>query len=81
MVGKVIYTWDGREMEATLGDDGRWTCPDPVVQDDLNTDLTCDDYSPADGRFGYRQLHEAARRLAGRVEAPEVEDGPPGMVY
>lgn len=92
MIGRVLFDFGGVPAEAVLHEDGRWTValleerPDSsrvcqALAESLNLDLNLDDYSPADGQRGYAQLHEAARQLDGRVEAPEPGPGTPGMVY
>lgn len=88
MIGKVHFTIGGNPATATLGDDGRWAVDgtDPrtaeVLAEDLNIDLNLDHYSPADGQRGYLQLHQAAERLGGTVNAPEPPaEGTPGVVY
>jgi hypothetical protein len=83
VIGRVTATVKGREIVATLGDDGRWACPaDPGIADLLNAlHDPRPGYSPADGRFGVAQVHRAAATLGGTAEIGPRDPGPPGRIY
>jgi hypothetical protein len=82
VIGKVLFTSDGKPAEATLDDAGAWSCPArPDVADTLAALAAVRPYrGPGDGRFGVRWLHDAANMLGGRAEVVEVE-ATPGQVY
>jgi hypothetical protein len=93
MLGRVLFTWAGRDWQAILGDDGRWAIPAPrpeppelglarlALERDLNLDLGADSWSPADGPVGPLLVHRAAERLEGRAELPPQAASPPGRIY
>lgn len=77
MVGR-IYTDGG---EAVMDDAGKWQSEDATLAVQLNALFGTDDYSPADGAFGHKQLHAAADRLGWKAEVEEKKPAPEGAVY
>ena len=83
MIGRLIAEIDGAEAVAEMDDSGAWRCPDrPDLENMLNSAFNPrPGYSPAYGRFGVRQLNQAAELLGGRVEIEPRDPGPPGRIY
>lgn len=81
MIGKVTFDSGGSPLTATLEDDGRWTCPEPFFERALNIAFPLNNYSPADGRRGWLQLDEAAKRYDGHMEVIDPGDPTPGLLF
>ncbi len=70
MIGKLVLDRDGYR-EAILDDDGVWSSDDAPLAEYLNLCHSTEDASPADGRFGRRQVMEAAHALHGQEVFPD----------
>jgi hypothetical protein len=75
MIGR-IRCRDKNAWEATMEDNGTWTSPEPVFAFVLNADFSPrTNCSPADGVFGYRMLHEAAKKWNAEVFSEPPKPG------
>lgn len=83
MIGTLTIPLDGsRTVVAVLEDDGRWVCAvAPRLEMTLRTLYAVDDYSPADGVFGHKQIAAAAERLGGTVWIEPKVPAPAGTIY
>lgn len=81
MIGKVLFESGGKQLEAILDDDGRWSCEDEAIEQVLNMVHSCKGYSVADGRFGWAQLTAAAEMLEGKTEGIEADPETEDLVY
>lgn len=68
-------------VRPVMNDEGVWRCPEnPIFEDALNGLFGTEDCSPADGRPGYRQIHQAAKHFGARpvfTATDEPETGNP----
>lgn len=57
---------DGGDLVADLGDDGKWSCDDPLMRMALDgiTESVLSGLAPADGNPLAAAFHEVARHLA-----------------
>lgn len=62
---RLIWHMDGGDLAADLGDDGTWTCDDPLMRQalDMMTDSVLSEIGPADGFPLAAAFHEVARRI------------------
>lgn len=68
-----------------MNDEGVWQCPEnPVLEEALNYLFGIQDCSPADGRPGFRQIHQAAKHFDARPVITAPDDPEPegaNLVY
>ncbi|MCI0378300.1 MAG: hypothetical protein L0215_11890 [Gemmataceae bacterium] len=82
MIARISFQHGALQVVAELQDDGSWICSDPAITPILNADYAVRDYSPADGQFGYEQVHEAALRFNGEiVYLKRYKRMPPGTIF
>lgn len=81
MIARITYKSGGKPAVATLGDDGRWTAPDPLQAAMLNLFYQGADRSPARGNWQQFHARKMAGMLGGTVEFEAKESMPPGTIY
>lgn len=85
MIGTVRVADHDKVASASLHEDHTWTFEGDfylkVALDSAAKAIDLDDYSPADGPFGPKFLHELADRVGGTVTLEPKAPAPSGRVY
>jgi hypothetical protein len=72
---------DGK-VHATLDEEPRWHCDDPLDQDFLDFGLETADRSPGMGYWLRSHVQDMAELFSGTAEFREpIPDEPPGLIY
>ena len=79
---KIIGKLQHPHWRAELSTDGRWTCTNKDIEVVLNLEYSPQrDHSPAQGAYGYTQLHQAAKDLGTRIMEEAVPPEQSDEVY
>ena len=90
MIGKITFPYGGEDVEAELGDNGKWTVHSQdeetrrhlkQVLDTLHSPYDEKYPYPAGGIFGYAAGAEASQRFGGRADFPRPPDDSKETIY